>query len=105
MTQETTPKQLTLEDLSRQLARLEWLTTMNTKTIFDLDEAALFTGYSKGHLYRLTSARKIPHYKKSVKLYFKKSELEAWMTEDRVATRDEINRRAEEYCFTHKRKF
>ena len=92
----------TLQDLSNQLGRVERLATISAKPILDLDEAVLFTGFSKGHLYRLTSERQIPHYKKSRKLYFKKSELEAWLLEEKVLTNAELDSRAATYIATHK---
>lgn len=97
-----TRQQPTLLELSEQLGRVERLATISAKPVLDLDEAALFTGFSKGHLYRLTSERQIPHYKKSRKLYFKKTELEAWLLEDRVLTVAELDSRATTYVTTHK---
>lgn len=93
---------MTLQDLSCQIERVERLALIGAKTILDLDEAVLFTGFSKGHLYRLTSERQIPHYKKSRKLYFKKSELEAWLLEDKVMTAEDIESQATTYVVTHK---
>lgn len=95
-------QQPTLQDLSNQLGRVERLAAINAKAVLDLDDAVLFTGFSKGHLYRLTSERQIPHYKKSRKLYFKKSELEAWLLEEKVLTNAEIDCHATTYIATHK---
>ena len=92
----------TLQDLSNKLDRIEALTLIGAKNILDLDEAVLFTGFSKGHIYRLTSDRKIPHFKKSRKLYFKKSELEDWMLEQKILTDEEIKSKASTYVITHK---
>ena len=92
----------TLQDLSNQLGRVERLALISAKSILDLDEAVLFTGFSKGHLYRLTSERQIPHYKKSRKLYFKKSELEAWLLEDKIETSASIDSQATTYVVTHR---
>lgn len=87
----------TLQSIENRLDRIERFTIINSKDVLDLEEASLFTGFSKGHLYRLTSERNIPHYKKSRKLYFKKSELEEWMLEDKVQTMDDINSQAANY--------
>ncbi len=95
-------QQPTLQDLSNQLGRVERLAAINAKAVLDLDDAVLFTGFSKGHLYRLTSERQIPHYKKNRKLYFKKTELEAWLLEEKVLTNAEIDSRAATYMATHK---
>lgn len=93
---------LTLQDLSNQLGRVERFAAISAKSILNLDEAVLFTGFSKGHLYRLTSERQIPHYKKNRKLYFRKSELEAWLLEEKVLTNAELDSRAATYMATHK---
>ena len=62
--------------------------------VLTLEEAVVFTGLSKGHLYRLTSEKQIPYYKKCRKLYFKKSELEDWLLERRVPTQAEVEAQA-----------
>ena len=93
---------ITIQDLSDKLDRIESLTLIGAKNILDLDEAVLFTGFSKGRLYRLTSEKRIPHFKKSRKLYFKKTELENWMLEQKILTEDEIQSKASTYVATHK---
>lgn len=91
----------TIDTLNARLDRIERLTLIGAKSVLDLDEAVLFTGFSKGHMYRLTSERQIPHFKKSRKLYFKKSELEEWMLEDKVKTESEVQTLASTYIATH----
>lgn len=89
--------EITLKALSDKIDRLSAITAIGTKDVLDLEETALFTGLSVGHLYRLTSNRLIPHFKKSRKLYFKKSDLENWMLERRVQTEKDIQERAATY--------
>lgn len=91
-----------LEQLDEKLDRIGKLTLIGAKTVLDLDEAILFTGLSRGHLYRLTSSRQIPHFKKNRKLYFKKSELEDWMLDNKVFTEDEIQSKASTYVATNR---
>lgn len=93
--------EMKLQTIDTRLDRIERLTLISAKTVLDIDEASLLTGFSKGHLYRLTSERQIPHYKKNRKLYFKKSELEAWMLEDKVLTVEDIESQAATYTITH----
>lgn len=88
--------------ITERLERIERLSLINAKTILDINEAAVFVGFTVGHLYHLTSGRKIPHFKKNRKVFFKKSDLEAWLCEKRVLTEEEINQRAETYTATHK---
>lgn len=92
----------TLEDLSNKLDNIRELTLIGAKTVLNLEETALFTGLSIGHLYRLTSGKQIPHFKKNRKLYFKKAELEDWMLEQKILTEEEIQSKASTYVATHK---
>lgn len=92
----------TMQELSDKLDRIGQYTVIAAKTVLDLNEAALFTGFSVGHIYRLTSRKQIPHFKKSRKLYFKKSELEEWMLENKIMSEAEISSRAATHVITHK---
>ena len=94
--------EMAFQTIDTRLNRIERLTLISAKAVLDIDEASVFTGFSKGHLYRLTSERQIPHYKKNRKLYFKKSELEAWLLEDKVMTAEDIESQAATYVVTHK---
>lgn len=91
------------KELKEQLNRLEQLVIAGTKEVLSLDECAAFTGYSKNHLYRLTSQRAIPFYKPmGGTIYFKKSEIEDWLLRNRQATDAEINSKAATICRTRK---
>ncbi len=91
------------KELKEQLNRLEQLMIAGTKEVLSLDECATFTGYSKNHLYRLTSQRAIPFYKPmGGTIYFKKSEIEDWLLRNRQATDAELNSRAATICRTRK---
>ncbi len=92
-----------IQEMNTKLDRIEQLAMIGSKTVLDLSEAAVFTGYSESHLYNLTSKRQIPHYKKNRKLYFKKQELEEWMLEREVKTDKEIRSKASTYVSTHKK--
>lgn len=73
------------------------------KEILSLDEVVEYTGLSKSFLYKLTSNRVIPHYKPSGKLcYFRKAEIDQWLTSNPVATSAELEAKALHYCRTHK---
>ena len=69
------------------------------KEILSVDEAAAFLGMKKSYLYKLTMARKLPHYKPMGKMvYFRKTELEQWLLSNRCATDEELNREAQNFC-------
>ena len=88
-----------INEINARLLRIEELTLAGFKTVLDITEASQFTGISKGQIYRLTSERRIPHYKRNNKLHFKKTELENWMLQNKVETIDEINSRASTYLY------
>jgi excisionase family DNA binding protein len=57
-------------------------------------EAARITGLAVNTLYDKTYQRAIPHYKKGKRVYFRVSELVAWIATGRVATSAEIEAKA-----------
>lgn len=51
------------------------------KDVWSVEELAEYTGWSKSHIYRLTSRHQIPHYKpKGGNIFFRRSEIEQWLT-------------------------
>lgn len=76
------------------LKNIERNSLLAARSVLDINDTVLFTGYCKDHLYKLVSDRQIPHYKRGNKLYFDKNELEGWMKENRVKTDEEIDREA-----------
>ncbi|MDO5395805.1 MAG: helix-turn-helix domain-containing protein [Bacteroidales bacterium] len=68
------------------------------KEVLTADEAAQYMGVKKSYLYKLTMRRQIPHYKPRGKMcYFKRAELEKWLTSCPVPTEEEIADRADKY--------
>lgn len=71
---------------------------MTEKTYMSIDEAAAYLGMAKTSLYNKCCRKQIPHYKPAGgKLYFLRSELDAWISAGRVATRNELTKRANNY--------
>lgn len=67
------------------------LAVTSGKEVLTVDEAVAFTGLRRSWLYRLTAERKIPHFKPHGKnIYFRRSELEEWMTRGDVLTTGEM---------------
>ena len=65
---------------------------MQDKNILTVDDLIDYTGYSQKQIYKLTSTRAIPHYKPNGrKLFFKRNEVDAWITKGRVKTMNELN--------------
>lgn len=87
-----------IDDLKEQLDRIEE-SILSQKEVLTFEEAAQFTGLSKGYLYKLTSSKKVPHFKPMGKiLYFNRKELEEWLQQKRVSTTDELEAKAQSYC-------
>ena len=70
----------------------------NEKEILSLNEATIFLKMSKSCLYKITSQKQIPHYVPGgKKIYFKKSDLENWLLQNRVAPVSEFENSNENY--------
>lgn len=87
--------------VEERLERIERLLTLSGKEVFNTKEAAMFLGISETRLYHLVSDRQIPHYKRGAANYFKKAELEGWMTAQKVSTEQELRSQAGTHIVTH----
>lgn len=83
--------------IDERLERIERLLMLNTKEVLNTEELCTMLGYTADYVRHLVHDRKIPHYKKGSRVYFKKSEIEAWQLERRVPTTDETERMADDY--------
>jgi len=87
-----------------QLDRIERNSLLAAKNVLCFEDVRLLLGVSGSHLYKLTSGRKIPHYRPNGKmLYFDRCELESWMKQNRVSTTTEIEQQANSYVATVKK--
>ncbi len=93
-----------IEQLLRNAPHPIIQTKADLKEVLNIDQAAEYVSLSKSAIYKKTSERNIPHFKKGKKLYFKRSELDSWLTELRINTNTEIERQADEYI-RRKRRF
>lgn len=61
------------------------------KNVLTMDEACAYAGISKSTMYKLTMNRKIRHFKPSGRrIYFKKEDLEEYLTSNSITTIDNI---------------
>jgi excisionase family DNA binding protein len=65
--------------------------------IMNIKQLAEYLKCSKSSIYKDTSTRKIPHYKRGKRVYFKKTEIDEWITQLRVKTSREIEMEASAY--------
>lgn len=91
--------------ITDQLNRIEQMTLLSSKDVLTRSEASLFTGLSESNIYKLTSEKKIPHYKpRGGKIYFSKKELSEWLLQNRISTTDEIDAIATTYVTTKRKR-
>lgn len=90
---------LTQEQLKSVADVVATRVALNTKEVLNFEEACTFAGLSKSAMYKLTMQGKVPHYKPTGKLnYFNRQELTNWLLNNRCATDDEINDKAQRYA-------
>ncbi|MDD3078307.1 MAG: helix-turn-helix domain-containing protein [Paludibacter sp.] len=91
------------ERILNQLDRIERNSLLASKNVLCLDDVALLTGLSKSWLYKATCSHSIPFYRPNGKqIYFDRTEVENWMKQNRVATKQEIEQEATTYVVTGK---
>lgn len=94
---------MTPEDLDKLALAIGRNALFAQKEVLTLEEVAQYTGLKKSYLYKLTSEKKIPHYKPNGKnCFFRRTELEDWLTTNPVATVADLNGRAQAYCMRNK---
>lgn len=94
-----------LQKIMQRLASLEAYTLMGAKEVLTLEEAALLLGKKKETVRKLLQRHIIPYYKPTRNdLYLKRSEVEAYMLQNRIKTDEEVESEAIRYCITHKLK-
>lgn len=71
--------------------------TVTITEVLNLSQAAEYVSLSKSAIYKKTSERNIPHFKQGKKLYFKRSELDGWLTGLKISTNAEIEKQTNEY--------
>ena len=83
-----------MDELLLRLDKIEKLILSQNlvrKDVLNFNETCDYLELSHSHLYKLTSAGAIPHYKPNgKKIYFKRSELDEWVLRNRTATAAEI---------------
>lgn len=91
------------KEIKEQLDRIEQYSMIAAKTMLNVKEAAFILGMSEQSVRSKAREHIIPCYKPNINvLYFKKSELEDWMMQNRSKSMTKIESEAAAYCLTHK---
>ena len=95
-----------MNEILKKLDRLEDLTLLSGKNVLTLEDNCLLTGLAKSTVYKMTANRAIPHYHADggKHLYFKKDEVEDWLTRNRVSSQTEDEQKAVNEYFSKKQK-
>lgn len=94
---------MTPEELEKLALAIGRKVLFAQKEVLTLEEVAQYTGLKKSYLYKLTASKSIPHYKPNGKnCFFKRTELEDWLTTNPVATAADLTASAQAYCMTKK---
>ena len=97
-------EELILDKLSEIAKKLDEQNLLQ-KTVLNFNEACSYLDVSLSHLYKLTSTRQIPHFcPQGKKLYFNRTELDAWLQRNRQSTNEEIEQEVNEKLFNSRRK-
>ena len=88
--------------IKEQLDRIEQYSLIAAKNVLNIQEAAIILGMTvEGVRYNVRN-NILPYYNPNVnRLYFKKSELEDWMMQNRSKSMAEIESEEAAYCTTH----
>ncbi len=90
------------EEIKQQLDRIEQYAQIAAKNVLNIKEAAFILGMSEQSVRSKARNREFACYRPNHNtLYFKKSELEGWMTRNRSKSMLEIESEATAYCLTH----
>lgn len=75
------------------LEEIQRNTLIAAKNILTLEEAASFIGFKPNYLRQIAFEKAIPHYRnpQNRRYYFKREELEAWMTSQKVEAKEEAD--------------
>ncbi|MES2766800.1 MAG: helix-turn-helix domain-containing protein [Bacteroidota bacterium] len=93
-----------LSDVFAEILTVKALLLEQTSKPLNLAEAAQYLGFSKSHLYKLTSSNAIKHFKPQGKqVYFQKSDLDAFLLRNPIQTNAELEQKATDYVTLGKR--
>ena len=86
------------EKVLAAIEELKALTLLNAKNLLRFEDVVLLYGFSRSTLYKMTSSRQIPHFRRGKVLFFDKNEVDQWVKENRINTQAEAEQAALNYC-------
>lgn len=83
--------------IEERLDRIERLVIIGSKEVLNTSEVAMMLNVAVQTVRNMMHEKSIPYYKRGGKAFFKKSEIENWMLQERIPTNDEIKSQAATY--------
>jgi excisionase family DNA binding protein len=77
-----------------QLDRIEKATLLAAKQLLTVNDLSQLYGMKRSFLYKLTANKEVPFYRRAKTIYFKRDEIESWLTTYRSATKKELEQEA-----------
>lgn len=78
------------EEIRQAIDEIKRCVIVMQKNIWNVADLALVLGVSPSRIRHLAASNVIPFYKQNGSLFFKREEIEAWQTQNRIATKAEI---------------
>lgn len=94
----------TLSDIKADTEQSNRRTEILKKNVWNIDELAVYLQLSPDRCSRLAKERAFPSYKQNGRYYFKREEIEAWLTANRTSSVDETNSEAALRAITHRKR-
>lgn len=73
------------------------------KNVWNIDELAIYLQVTTDRCARLAKRRAFPSYKQNGRYYFKRQEIEEWLTSNRMSSVDEVNSDAALFAIAHRK--
>lgn len=90
------------QEIIQTLADIRRTVTTMMKSVWNVSDLALVLGISESRVRHMAAEHVIPSYKQNGSLYFKREEIEAWLTRNRTPSNAEIASEAATRCATRR---
>lgn len=86
------------KEIKQTLADIKRTVVVMLKNVWSVSDLAFVLDVSESRVRHMAAEKVIPAYKQNGSLYFKRTEIEAWQTQNRTASKSEIASQASTYC-------
>lgn len=80
-----------------EFEELKMLIISSMKNVLNVEETAFYIGITADRVRHLAMERAIPSYKQGKRMFFKREEIEAYLTQNKTMSLEEIETKADNY--------